>query len=285
MSSLKAALQAANDGTEPIPPELIGGPFLTTGNGTNGSRTLRQSYSRFSQISLIWTLVTTLSGLPTLSTDPRALLEQATHVQNTQDEMDPLDAVLALLVHNMEVLAGMAHIHPSKATVSLEQSDAQEENQEKDFTCLSMVPNPRRRKEVNVRVKVTKVEKKIRQKAKEKVEDGKEKKGEAQEDNDMKEDEEGGKKKGGEKEGKGKEGENKEGGEDRVSKLVMRQNLKALKKGEKEKKKEKMAEAEQKQNMMQKDGYTLLEPGLNAWVAINNMDQDEVWEEIFPAVQ
>ena len=71
-----------------------------------------------------------------------------------------------------------------------------------------------------------------------------------------------------------------------MSKLVIRQNLKVLKKGEKEKKKkENIAEAEQKQNMMQKDGYTLLEPSLNAWVAINNMDQDEVWEEIFPAVQ
>jgi len=60
-----------------------------------------------------------------------------------------------------------------------------------------------------------------------------------------------------------------------VSKLVMRQNLKVLKKREK-KKKEKMVEAEQKQNMMRKDGYTLLEPGLNAWVAINDMDQDKV---------
>jgi len=135
---------------------------------------------------------------------------------------------------------------------------------------------PRWRKEVNVRVKVTKVEEKIGQKAKEKVEDGEEKKGEAWKDNNTKEDEAGGK-----KEGKGKEGENKESEEDRVFKLVMRQNLKALKKGEKEK----MAEAEQKQNMMQKDGYTLREPGLNAWVAISNMDQDEVWEEIFPAVQ
>jgi len=158
-----------------------------------------------------------------------------------------------------------------------------------------MVPNSRWRKEANVRVKVMKVKEKIGQKAKEKVEDGEEKKGEAREDDDTKEDEEGGKKKGGKKEGKGKEGqgkegkgkegENKEGEEDRVSKLVMRQNLKVLKKGEKEKKKEKMAEMEQKQNMMQKDGYTLLEPGLNAWVTINDMDQDEVWKEIFPAVQ
>jgi len=222
-----------------------------------------------------------LSGLPTFSTLPRALLEQATHVPNTQDEMDPLDAVLALLVHNMEVLAGMAHVHPSKATVSLEQSDAQEKNQEKNFTHLSIVPNPRQRKEANIRIKVTKVEEKIRQKAKEKIEDSKEKKGEAREDDDMKEDEKGRKKKGGEKEGKGKKGE-----EDRVSKLVMRQNLKVLKKGEKKKKKKKkMVEAEQKQNMMQKDGYTLLEPGLNAWVTINDMDQDEIWEEIFPAVQ
>ena len=207
MSSLKAALQAANDRTEPIPPEPIGGPFSTTSNGTNGSQTLCQSYLRFSQISLIQTLVAMLSGLPTLSTDPRALLEQSTCVQNTQDEMDPLDVVLALLVHNMEVLAGMIHVHPSKATVFLEQSDAQEGNQEKDFTCLSMVPNSRQRKEANVRVKVMKVEKKIRQKAKGKVEDGKKKKGEAWEDDDIKEDKEGGKNKGGEKEGKGKEGE------------------------------------------------------------------------------
>jgi len=136
-----------------------------------------------------------LNGLPTLSTDPRALLEQATHVQNTQDEMDPLDMVLALLVRNMEVLAGMAHVHPSKATVSLKQLDAQKENQEKDFTHLSMVSKSRRRKEANIRVKVTKVEEKIGQKAKEKVEDGKEKKSEAREDDDMKEDKEGRKKK------------------------------------------------------------------------------------------
>ena len=38
------------------------------------------------------------------STDPRELLDQATHAKNTQDEMDPLDAVLALFVHNTEVL-------------------------------------------------------------------------------------------------------------------------------------------------------------------------------------
>jgi len=161
----------SSDGTEPMPSESLGRPFLTTGNGTNGSQTLCQSYSKFSQISLIWTLIATLSGLPTLSTDPRALLKQATHVKNTQNKMDPLDVVLALLVCNTAVLAGMAHIHPSKATVSLEQSDAQEENQEKDFTCLSMVPNSRWTKKVNVRVKVTKVKEKIGQKAKEKVED------------------------------------------------------------------------------------------------------------------
>jgi hypothetical protein len=191
--------------------------------------------------------------------------------------MDPLDAVLALLVRNTEVLAGMTHAHPSKATISLEQSDTREENQENDFTRLSTIPNPRRRKEANVRVKAMKVG----QKAREKVEDNEEKKGEAREGDDTREDGEGRKK----KEKKGEEEKGGEGEEDKVSKLVKRQNRKALKKGEKEKKKEKKMDGEQQQNMMHKDGYTLLEPGLNAWVAINDMDQDQLWEEIFPAVR
>ena len=127
-----------SDGMGPMPPELLGKPLLTT-----GSSTLHQSYSRFSHISLIRTLITTLSGLLMPLTDLRELLDQAIHAKNTQDKMDPLDVVLTLLVHNTEILAGMTHAHPSKVTISLEQSNTWEENQEKDFTHLSTILNPR----------------------------------------------------------------------------------------------------------------------------------------------
>jgi hypothetical protein len=243
----------------PVP---LAAPVTAVDEGSSTSEAaLHESLSLFSQISLIRTLITTMAAhsIPTTMMDTKTLFfKRIAHHEDTQGRMAAMDAVLALLVRNAEVLAGMAHIEPHRATV-VQEPNVFEEALENDFTRLSAIANPRRRKAtVKANVKGQKVVETEDKGQKTKIQEVKEQKRKIQE---------------------------VEGQKMSVQKEMDREKVKLERERIKSDKKRAKENAKGGQDLMQKDEYTLVEPGLSFWALIEQTEGEKVLKDIFPAIR
>ena len=259
----------SSDGTGPMLLKSVDEPLSTEAASGTSEATLHERLSLFSQISLIRTLFATMVAQSTpAAMDGKAFsLKRIAHHEDTQGQMAAMDAVLALLVRNAEVLAGMAHIQPHQATV-FQNTITSEEVLEKDFTRLSAIANPRRRKP-NVKGEMV-VENEVKGQKRKVQEDGE-----------------------GKKKIQGEEGQKRkirEVDEHKISvqKEMDREKVKSEReriKSDKKNAKNAKESAKGGEDLMQKDGYTLLEPGLNLWSLLKDTNRDDVWADIFPSIK